>query len=319
MRDLENLQLEEQILELLDLSEKQQTEIEEKDRIIKEQQTQMNELLDLNEKLNNENSEENVQALKKDLKQAKESLQSEKNQHQADIGDIQGKLTQALADKEYAETHQKVVSHNEEVRVPYEKCYNCDQTALQKSKAAYDRAWNRLDGEFKVKTMAFESAFVKFVAYALLITVFMAIRTQNFVDDVVIFFQTIWVGMSNALNGILCVGKQVATLSERISNATASNIFEWVLLIGVIALLIVGIFASVWVLIQWISSVYKKYCWDGISVVVVIMSTAFIIFFGDWIKHFISVNQMVLLLLEQGIYLIIRCYVKGCLENRGYH
>ena len=126
MRDLENLQLEEQILELLDLSEKQQTEIEEKDRIIKEQQTQMNELLDLNEKLNNENSEENVQALKKDLKQAKESLQSEKNQHQADIGDIQGRLTQALADKEYAETHQKVVSHNEEVRVPYEKCYNCD-------------------------------------------------------------------------------------------------------------------------------------------------------------------------------------------------
>ena len=245
-------------------------------------------------------------------------LQNEKKQHQADIEDIQDRLTQALSDKEYAETHQKVVSHNVEVRVPYEKCHKCDMTALQKSKADYDRAWKHLNGEFKAKVMVFESAFVGFVAYALLVTVFIAIRTQSFVDDVVIFFQTIWEGILDASNGILYIGKQVATLSERISIVTASGILYWGLLIGMIVIIVVGIFAIIWFAIQWISSVYKKYCWDGISVMVAIMSTAFVIFFGDWMKQLVSVNQVVLFLLSQGIYMIIRWYVKGCRENRGH-
>ena len=298
--------------------EEQQTEIEEKDKIIREQEIQVNELLDLNEKLNNENSEENVQALKRDLKQTKELLQSEKKQHQTDIGDIQGRLTQALADKEYAKTHQKIVSHNVEIQVPYEKCYHCDKTVLEKSKADYDRAWKHLNGEFKAKTMAFEGVFAGFVAYALLITVFMAIRTQSFVNDVVIFFQAIWEGILDVLNGILYIGKQVATLSERISNTTASAVLHWVLLIGMIVILVVGIIAVVWFTVKWIYSIYKKYCWDGISVMVAIMSAAMVISFGDWMKQFLSINQVVLLILLQGIYTIIRWYVQGCMENRGY-
>ena len=318
MKDLENLQPEKQVLELLDMLEEQQTEIEEKDKTIREQQIQVNELLDLNEKLNNENSEENVQALKRDLKQTKELLQSEKKQHQTDIGDIQGRLTQALADKEYAKTHQKIVSHNVEVRVPYEKCYHCDKTALEKSKADYDRAWKQLNEEFKAKTVVFESAFIGFVAYAFLITVFMAIQTQSFVDDVVIFFQTMWEGILDVSNGIFYIGKQFATLSERISNATASGILYWVLLIGMIVILVVGIIAVVWFTVKWIYSIYKKYCWDGISVMVAIMSAAMVISFGDWMKQFLSINQVVLLILLQGIYTIIRWYVQGCMENRGY-
>ena len=279
----------------------------------------MNELLDLNEKLNNENSEENVQALKSDLKRTKELLQNERKQHQVDIGDIQDKLTQALIDKNYAETHQKVVNHNMEVRVPYEKCNKCDRTALQKSKADYERAWKRLDGEFKKRTAIYEGAFVGFVAYALLVTVFMAVRTQSFVHDVMVSFQTIWEGILEASFGILYVGKQIAILSEKITNITASKIVHWALLIGVIALFVVVIFAAIWFGIQWIISVYKKYCWDGISVMVTIMSAAFVIFFGDWVKHLMSMNQVVLLLLVQGIYMIIRWYVKGCMENRGYY
>lgn len=245
-------------------------------------------------------------------------LLSEKKLHQADIGDIQGRLTQALSDKEYAKTHQKIVSHNVEIQVPYEKCYHCDKTVLEKSKADYDRAWKHLNGEFKAKTMAFEGVFAGFVAYALLITVFMAIRTQSFVNDVVIFFQAIWEGILDVLNGILYIGKQVATLSERISNTTASAVLHWVLLIGMIVILVVGIIAVVWFTVKWIYSIYKKYCWDGISVMVAIMSAAMVISFGDWMKQFLSINQVVLLILLQGIYTIIRWYVQGCMENRGY-
>lgn len=51
---------------------------------------------------------------------------------------------------------------------------------------------------------------------------------------------------------------------------------------------------------------------------VAIISSAFVIFFGDWMEHLMSINQVVLLLLVQGIYMIIRWYMKGCVENRGY-
>ena len=319
MKDLANLQPEEQVLRLMDVLEEQQTEIEEKDKIIREQEIQVNELLDLNEKLNNENSVENVQVLKNDLKQTKKLLQNERKQHQADIGDIRGKLTQALADKSYAETHQKVVTHNVEVRVPYEKCHSCDKTILEKSKADYDRAWKRLDGEFKKRTAVYESAFVGFVAYALLVTIFMAIRTQSFVDDVMVLFHTIWEGTTDATRWILFAGKEVAALSERITNTTVSSILHWVLLIGMIVILVVGIIAIVCFAVQRISNVYKKYCWDEISVMVITMSTALVLFFGDWIKHFMSMNQVVMLLIVQGIYMSIRWYVKGCMENRGHY
>ena len=319
MKDLANLQPEEQVLRLMDVLEEQQTEIEEKDKIIREQETQVNELLDLNEKLNNENSVENVQVLKNDLKQTKELLQNERKQHQADTLDIRGKLTQALADKSYAETYQKVVTHNVEVRVPYEKCHNCDKTVLEKSKADYDRAWKRLNGEFKKRTAVYESAFIGFITYALLVTVFMAVRTQSFINDILVLYQTIWEGTTETIRGILFVGKEAAALSERISNVTASTIIYWLLLIGVIVILFAGIIAIIWFGIRRINNIYRKYCWDGISIMATIISTAIVIFFGDWIKQLLSVNQVVLLLIVQGIYIIIRWYVKGCVENRGYY
>lgn len=319
MKDLANLPPEEQIQVLMDMLEEQQKEIEVKDRIIGEQETQVTELLDLNEKLNNENSVENVQALKSDLKQTKESLQSERKQHQIEIGDVQGKLEQALADKEYAETHQKRIEVPVERRILYEKCCNCDQKALEKSKEDYDRAWSRLDGEFRKRTVVCGSAFTGFVAYALLVTICMAIRTQSFANDVIAFFRKIWEMMEEITCWILNAGKAVATFSEKIANATASTIVYWLVLIGVVVIFVAGIFAIIWFTIGWISSVYKKYCWDGISVMVAIMSTAFVIFFGDMIKNLFPVNQVVLLLLEQVIYMIIRRYVKGCMENRGYY
>ena len=42
---------------------------------------------------------------------------------------------------------------------------------------------------------------------------------------------------------------------------------------------------------------YQKYCWDILSIMVVIMSTAITIYFGEWIKSVLLINLIVLLLL----------------------
>ncbi len=49
------------------------------------------------------------------------------------------------------------------------------------------------------------------------------------------------------------------------------------------------------------------------------MSTAIVVYFGEWIKSVMPINLIVLLLLVQVIYIGIRCYVKGWREERGYY
>ena len=67
-----------------------------------------------------------------------------------------------------------------------------------------------------------------------------------------------------------------------------------------------------------VGKIYQKYCWDIISVMVVIMSTAIVIYFGEWIKSVISLNLIVLLFLVHVVYIGIRCYVKDWWEEWEY-
>ena len=67
-----------------------------------------------------------------------------------------------------------------------------------------------------------------------------------------------------------------------------------------------------------IAGLYKKYCWDMITVMVILISMAITIYFGDWIKTVLPINLLFLLLFVQLVYVGIRWYVKGWRENRGY-
>ena len=67
-----------------------------------------------------------------------------------------------------------------------------------------------------------------------------------------------------------------------------------------------------------IAGLYKKYCWDMITILVTLISLEITIYFGDWIKTVLPINMLFLLLLVQLVYVGIRWYVKGWRENRGY-
>ena len=78
MNELRNSKSDDQLEELLMLTEQMQEELDQKDRTISELKVQLDESLTLNEKLNSENRVGNIQALKNDLRKTKELLQSEK-------------------------------------------------------------------------------------------------------------------------------------------------------------------------------------------------------------------------------------------------
>ena len=106
---------------------------------------------------------------------------------------------------------------------------------------------------------------------------------------------------------------------DRISNETVAIVAHWLLFI----IVIVGAAVAVGVLIviaeKKVAKVYRENCWDVISVGVVVTSVALVVYFGDWIKGFVKLNLVVLLLLVQAVYVGIRAYVKGCKRARGYY
>ena len=160
MTEYENSKSDDQLEELLMLTEQMQEELDQKDRTIEKLKMQIDESLTLNEKLNSENKTENIQALKNDLRKTKELLQSEKEKThtvQAMIEECRDKQRQAEQERDYALSHQKKVEIPVEKPVLYQKCGNCKQTAYLKAKERYDTQREKLAGRYKAKTAIYEA------------------------------------------------------------------------------------------------------------------------------------------------------------------
>ncbi|GAA6503439.1 hypothetical protein K340107D12_62550 [Blautia parvula] len=187
-RELKNA---EQLEELLLLTEEIQEELEQKDQLIVELKTQLNESLILNEKLNKENRAGNIQALKNDLKLADRALRNEKEKLRSAnvmIGEYQNKIRCLTQQRDYARTHQKIVEIPVEKPVLYEKCESCDRTAYQNEKAKYGTQKERLAGQYKAKTVMFQTTLFLLAWYSLTTTLFQAVQSDVFLSDCKSFF-----------------------------------------------------------------------------------------------------------------------------------
>ena len=329
MNDLRSSKQDERMEEMLEMLESMEKELTQKDSIIQQRdseirtlQGQLNESLNLCEKLNSENKAENVQALKNELKQTKELLQSEKEKKKradSTIEECQDKLRQAEREKEYALTHQKNVEIPVEKPVLYERCRNCDRRAYQQAKERYEHQRNGLEKTYKVKTVAFDTMIVVLWWYAIVTTIFAAMRLETFLGDFSAFVDTVWNGICQSGKWIVDVGNALAQVGDRIPNDTMAIVAHWLLFV----IVIVGAAVAVGVLMviaeKKVSKVYRENYWDVISVGVAVTSVALVVYFGDLIKDFVKMNLVVILLLVQAVYVGIRTYVNRCKRTRGYY
>ena len=321
MNELRNSKSDDQLEELLLLTEQMQEELDQKDRTIRKLKMQLDESLTLNERLNSENRAGNIQALKNDLRKTKELLQSEKEKtHAAEImtEECQDKLRQAEQERDYALSHQKKVEIPVEKPVLYQKCWNCNQTAYLKAKERYDTQREKLAGRYKAKTVMYEALIFLLIWYSISTTLFQMIRSNVFISDCGRFFDIIATLIQTIAGCIVLTGKNVAQISDEISNPVIAGIIYWLIKILVYSGCLVG--AGILVVFIWmkIAGLYKKYCWDMITVMVILISMAITIYFGDSIKTVLPINLLFLLLFVQLVYVGIRWYVKGWRENRGY-
>ena len=322
MTEYENSKSDDQLEELLLLTEQMQEELDQKDRTIRELKVQLDESLTLNERLNSENRVGNIQALKNNLRKTKELLQSEKEKtHAAEImiEECQDKLRQAEQERDYAVSHQKKAEIPVEKPVLYQKCGNCNQTAYLKAKERYDTQREKLAGRYKAKTVMYEALMFLLIWYSASTTLFQMIRSKVFISDCGRFFDTIATFIQTIAGWIILTGKNVAQISDGISNPVISGIIYWLIRILICGGCLVGAgILLVFIGIK-IAGLYKKCCWDMITIMVILISMAIAIYFGDWIKTALTLNLLLLLLFVQLVYVGIRWYVKGWREARGYH
>ena len=321
MNELRNSKSDDQLEELLLLTEQMQEELDQKDRTIRELKVQLDESLTLNERLNSENRAGNIQALKNDLRKTKELLQSEKEKtHAAEImtEECQDKLRQAEQERDYALSHQKKVEIPVEKPVLYQKCQNCNQTAYLKAKERYDTQREKLAGRYKTKTVMYEALMFLLIWYSVSTTLFQMIRSKVFISDCMVFFDTIATFVQTIAGWIILTGKNMAQMSNGISNPVVAGIVYWLIRILICGGCLVG--AGIFLAFIGIKIVglYKKYCWDMITIMVILISMEIAIYFGDWIKTVLPINLLFFLLFVQLVYVGIRWYVKGWWENRGY-
>ena len=311
-----------QVEELLLMTEQMQDELDQKDQRIMELNRQLNESLTLNEKLNSENRAENIEALRTKLKQTEEQLTSETDSRKradAEVVAWKFKYEKAEQAKRYAQTHQKTVEVPVEKKVPYEKCDNCDRTAYQKAKEKCDNRKIQLEKKYKQMTTGYESLMFLLAWYSIATTLFTAILSPVFLNDCITFFGTIGKGIINLFREFVTGADSFGQLNNGISNSIVSGIVYWLIAAIVMGILfIITGFLIIGIGYQ-VGKIYRKYCWDIISIMVAIMSTAIVIYFGEWIKSVIPINLIVLLLLVYVVYIGIRCYVKDWREERGYY
>ena len=115
--------------------------------------------------------------------------------------------------------------------------------------------------------------------YSVSTTLFQTIQSKAFISDCVVFFDTIRTFIQNITGWIILIGKNVAQISNGISNLVVDGIIYWLIRI----LICGGCLVDAGILVAFIgikiAGLYKKYCWDMITIMVMIISMAIAIYF----------------------------------------
>lgn len=278
----------EQLEELLLLTEEIQEELEQKEQLIVELKTQLSESLTLNEKLNKENRAGNIQALKNDLKLADRALRIEKEKLRSAnvmIEECQDKICYLTQERDYARTHQKIVEIPVEKPVLYEKCEACNRTAYQNAKAKYETQKSDLQDSIKqngnVPNNLVPSCMVFVDNHS-----FQAVQSDMFLVDCKSFFNDLASFIQTFVGWTIDAGHSAAQISTKIPNAFIAGMVYWLLLILIVGICMAGTGMLAILIEIKVIELYKKNCWDVITLLMILTSVAIVIYFGESIKKY---------------------------------
>ncbi|MBT9653442.1 hypothetical protein GPK60_10460 [Ruminococcus sp. MCC718] len=234
------------------------------------------------------------------------------------IEECQDKIRCLTQQRDYARTHQKIVEIPVEKPVLYKKCEACDRTAYQNAKARYETQKEQLAGQYKAKTVMFQTTLFLLAWYSLTTTLFQAVQSDMFLVDCKLFFNDLTSFIQTFIGWTIDAGQSAAQISTKIPNEIIAGIIYWLLLILIVGICVAGTGILAILIEIKVIELYKKNCWDVITLLMILTSASVIIFFGESIKKIMSINLLLLFILLQGVYVGLRCYLKNQLDTKLY-
>ena len=147
--------------------------------------------------------------------------------------------------------------------------------------------------------------------YSLLTTLFTCMQSERVIADCTGFIVAIKDFCVNGFNKIIDISIKAGNINNKIKQPIVSEIIG-ILINFIVFVAIVGVFiAGIYFVGKFVMNVYKENYFDEISLFVVAVSIAVLVWFAD----FMPLNIVVLLILSHILYIGVRWYIKGYKEN----
>lgn len=147
--------------------------------------------------------------------------------------------------------------------------------------------------------------------YSIVATIFTGVKSERVVVDYTGVVMTVKNFCVNGFMKIVDISEKVGNIGDKIEQPIASEIVGILLKLIVFLAIICGILAVLYFVGKFIVNVYKENCFDEISLFVVAITIALLVWFAD----FMPLNIILMLILSHILYIVVRWYVKGYKEN----
>ena len=124
--------------------------------------------------------------------------------------------------------------------------------------------------------------------YSLTTTLFQAVQSDMFLVDCKSFFNDLASFIQTFVGWTIDAGHSAAQISTKIPNAFIAGMVYWLLLILIVGICMAGTGMLAILIEIKVIELYKKNCWDVITLLMILTSVAIVIYFGESIKKVLS-------------------------------
>lgn len=326
------------ITELVDLNEELQTENEQyrtENKALQEQiqtlSSDRQRLLSTVQRLTKAHSEQNeqVQLLLSDNRKLKSRVAEQAEMiERLNESDLELKkaeeLQNSLKEKEKnwkneLETSKKAVLRSEQKANTAIANARAEKEKAEKAKSEYD---NLIANQMNIVQKKAESLneyyrnrcqlkWFVILLYGVLSTLFTCMQSERIIADCTGFVMAIKDFFINGLNKIINIAEKAGNIGDKIEQPIVSKIASISLNLIVFVTISCAIIAVIYFVGKFVINVYKENCFDEISLFVVAVSVAVLVWFAD----FMPLNIILMLILSHVLYIVVRWYIKGYKEN----
>lgn len=147
--------------------------------------------------------------------------------------------------------------------------------------------------------------------YNVLATIFTGYQSERVVADCAGAVMAVKNLCVNGFLKIVDLSEKVGSIVGKIEQSIASEIVSTLLNLIVFMAIPCGVLALLYFVSKFVMNVYKENCFDEISLFVVTVTIAVLVWFAD----FMPLNIILMLILSHILYIVVRWYVKSYKEN----